>query len=117
MIPKYTGVWDRGSIWRGDTLLGFAMRIADKDTGVAVVPTEVCAHIVDPFGRKVAELESSIGTDGTVTFARVEGAVTAVWRAGSYAFDVQYTLTDGRIRTYLSSTFTLLEDKSKCPAP
>lgn len=117
MIPKYTGVWDRGSMWRGDTLLGFSMRIVDKDTGVAVVPTEVCAHIVDPFGRKVAEIESSIGTDGTVTFARVDGAVTAAWRAGSYAFDVQYTLADGRIRTYLSCTFTLLEDKSKCPAP
>lgn len=117
MIPKYTGVWDRGGMWRGDTLLGFSMRITDNDTGVAVVPTEVCAHIVDPFGRKVAELESSIGTDGTVTFARVEGAVTAAWRAGSYAFDVQYTLADGRIRTYLSAAFALLEDKSKCPAP
>lgn len=75
MIPKYTGVWDRGSMWRGDTLLGFSMRIADKDTDVAVVPVSVCAHIVDPFGRKLAELESSIGTDGTVTFARVDGAV------------------------------------------
>lgn len=114
MIPKYTGAWDRGSMWRGDTLLGFSMRIVDKDTGVAVVPTEVCAHIVNSSGRKVAELESSIGTDGTVTFARVEGAVTAEWRAGSYVFDVQYTLADGRIRTYLSSTFALLEDKSKC---
>lgn len=115
MIPKYTGEWNRGSIWRGDTLLGFSMRIVDKDTGVAVVPVEVCAHIVDSFGRKVGALESSIGTDGTVTFDRVDGEVTASWRAGSYAFDVQYTLTDGRIRTYLSSTFALLEDKSKCP--
>ena len=115
MIPKYTGAWDRGSMWRGDTLLGFSMRIVDKDTGVAVVPASVCAHIVDSFGRKVVALESSIGTDGTVTFARVDGAVTAAWRAGKYAFDVQYTLTDGRVRTYLASTFELLEDKSKCP--
>ena len=114
MIPKYTGVWDRGSMWRGDTLLGFSMRIVDKDTGIAVAPTEVCAHIVDPFGRKVAELESSIGTDGTVTFARVGGAATAVWRAGSYAFDVEYTLSDGLNRTYLTSKFNVLEDKSKC---
>lgn len=117
MIPKYTGKWSRGSIWRDDTLLGFSMRITDKDTSVPIVPISVCAHIVDQFGRKVTELESSIGTDGTITFSRVDGAVTASWHAGSYAFDVQYTLADGRIRTYLSCEFTLLEDKSKCPAP
>lgn len=114
MIPKYTGVWDRGSMWRGDTLLGFSMRIADKDTSLPIVPVSVCAHIVDPFGRKVAELESSIGTDGTVTFARVDGAVTATWRAGSYAFDVEYTRSDGVNRTYLAGKFNVLEDKSKC---
>ena len=115
MIPKYTGEWDRGSMWRGDTLLGFSMRIVDKDTGVAVVPASVCAHIVDSFGRKVAALENSIGSDGTVTFASIDGGVTAAWRAGSYAFDVQYTLADGRVRTYLAGSFELLEDKSKCP--
>lgn len=114
MIPKYTGEWDRGSIWRGDTLLGFSMRIVDDDTGIAVVPVEVCAHIVDSFGRKVVAMESSIGTDGTVTFDRVDGDITATWRAGSYAFDVEYTLSDGRIRTYLTGSFTVLEDKSKC---
>lgn len=114
MIPKYTGLWDRGSMWRGDTLLGFSMLIFDKVTDVAVVPVDICAHIVDSFGRKVVALDSSIGADGTVTFARVDGAVTAAWRAGSYAFDVQYTLVDGRIRTYLTAEFALLEDKSKC---
>ena len=114
MIPKYTGEWNRGSIWRGDTLLGFSMRIVDKDTGVPVIPVTICAHIVDSFGRKVAELESSIGTDGTVTFARVDGDITATWRAGSYSFDVEYTLADGRIRTYLAGSLTVLEDKSKC---
>lgn len=114
MIPKYTGVWDRGSMWRGDTLLGFSMRITDKDTGRAVIPTEVCAHIVDSFGRKVAALDSSIGTDGTVTLSRVDGAVTAAWRAGSYTFDVEYTRSDGVNRTYLTCTFNVLEDKSKC---
>ena len=117
MIPKYTGEWDRGGIWRGDTLLGFSMRIADKDTGIAVVPVSVCAHIVDPFGRKAAELESSIGTGGTVTFDRVDGEVTASWRAGTYVFDVEYTRSDGVNRTYLTGKFTVLEDKSKCLAP
>ena len=114
MIPKYTGVWDRGSMWRGDTLLGFSMRIVDKDTDVAVVPTDICAHIVDSFGRKVVALDSSIGADGTVTFDRIDGSVTATWRAGAYAFDVQYTLADGRIRTYLTGALVVLEDKSKC---
>ncbi|MDY0191025.1 MAG: hypothetical protein RBR22_09860 [Desulfuromonas sp.] len=114
MIPKYTGEWDRGSVWRGDTLLGFSMRIFDKDTLLAVVPISVCAHIVDSFGRKVVALESSIGVDGTVTFDRIDGRVTATWRAGAYAFDVEYTLADGRIRTYLVSSFEVLEDKSKC---
>lgn len=114
MIPKYTGVWDRGSMWRGDTLLGFSMRIFDQETGVPIVPVAVCAHIVDQMGRKVVALESSIGTDGTVTFGRVDGEVTATWRAGNYAFDAEYTLADGRVRTYLTGSFTVLEDRSKC---
>ena len=115
MIPKYTGEWNRGSMWRGDTLLGFSMRIADKVTGVPIIPVTICAHIVDSFGRKVAALESSIGSDGTVTFARIDGGVPSSWRAGSYAFDVEYTRSDGVNRTYLTGSFELLEDKSKCP--
>ena len=63
MIPKYTGEWDRGSVWRGDTLLGFSMRIADKVTGDPIVPVGICAHIVDSFGRKVVALNSSIAAD------------------------------------------------------
>lgn len=114
MIPKYTGVWDRGGMWRGDTLLGFSMRIADKVTDVPIVPVAICAHIVDQVGRKVVALDSSIGTDGTVTFDRVDGDITAAWRAGSYAFDVEYTRSDGVNRTYLTGSFTVLEDKSKC---
>lgn len=114
MIPKYTGEWNRGSIWRGDTLLGFSMRIADKVTGEPIVPVDICAHIVDRVGRKVVALDSSISTEGTVTFGRVDGDVTATWRAGAYAFDVEYTLADGRVRTYLTGSVTLLEDKSKC---
>lgn len=114
MIPKYTGEWNRGSMWRGDTLLGFSMRILDQDTLSAVLPVSVCAHIVDQWGSKVVALESSIGTDGTVTFGRVDGDVTAAWRAGKYAFDVEYTLEDGRVRTYLTGQFDVLEDKSKC---
>lgn len=114
MIPKYTGEWSRGSIWRGDTLLGFSMRIADKVTAEPIIPVTICAHIVDSFGRKVVALDSSIGTDGKVTFGRVDGGVTAAWRAGKYGFDVEYTLADGRVRTYLTGQFTVLEDKSKC---
>lgn len=114
MIPKYTGEWNRGSIWRGDTLLGFSMRIADKVTTDPIIPVTICAHIVDSFGRKVVALDSSIGVDGTVTFDRINGEVTAAWRAGAYAFDVEYTLADGRVRTYLVASFAVLEDKSKC---
>lgn len=114
MTPKYTGVWDRGGMWRGDTLLGFSMRIADKVTGDPVIPVAICAHIVDQMGRKVAALESSTGVDGTVTFARIDGEVTSAWRAGKYGFDVEYTLADGRVRTYLTGSFNVLEDKSKC---
>ena len=114
MIPKYTGEWNRGSIWRGDTLLGFSMRISDKVTADPIIPVMICAHIVDSFGRKVVALDSSIGADGTVTFDRIDGSVTAAWRAGEYAFDVEYTLADGRVRTYLTGNVTLLEDKSKC---
>lgn len=114
MIPKYTGEWNRGSIWRGDTLLGFSMRIADKVTDEPIIPVTICANIVDSLGRKVVELDSSIRVDGTVTIGRIDGSVTATWRAGEYAFDVEYTRIDGVNRTYLVASFAVLEDKSKC---
>lgn len=114
MVPKYTGEWNRGAIWRGDTLLGFSMRIADKVTGAPIIPVTICANVVYQMGRKVVALDSSIGADGTVTFDRVDGSITATWRAGAYSFDVEYTLPDGCVRTYLTGSFTLLEDKSKC---
>lgn len=117
MVPKYTGEWDRGAIWRGDTLLGFSMRITDKVTDVPIIPVTICAHIIDQMGRKVVELESAIGTDGTVTFDGIDGSVTATWRAGAYEFDVEYTRLDGVNRTYLVASFVVLEDKSKCLAP
>ena len=114
MIPKYTGEWNRGNFWRGDTLLGFTMCITDKDTSVPVVPVGVRAHIADSFGRKIASLDSTIEEDGTVTFGAIDGEVTASWRIGEYAFDVEYTLDDSRVRTYLTGKFTILEDKTKC---
>ena len=110
MIPKYTGEWNRGSIWRGDTLLGFSMRIFDKVTAEPIIPVAICAHIVDSFGRKVVALDSSIGADGNVTFVRVDGEVTSAWRAGAYAFDVEYTRLDGVNRTYLAASFAVLEN-------
>lgn len=114
MIPKYTGEWHRGNFWRGDTILGFSMRITDKDTGDPIIPVTVFTHVVDSFGRKVGSLSSSIAVNGSITFGSIDGEATADWRPGEYAFDVEYTLADGRSRTYLTGKFTILEDKTKC---
>lgn len=116
--PAYAAVWDRNPIYRGDTLDGFSMKMTKRDgTLDAIVPVIVCAHIVDGFGRMVAPMNHVIAADGTVTFERIDGVVTAQWRAGLYAYDVEYTTTDGRVRTYLTGSITVIEDKSKCPAP
>lgn len=117
MIPNYTAQWDRGDIYRGDTLDGFSILLKEQLSGITIIPAFICAHIVDAFGRKVVELESVIGVNGRVTFARVDGSITSKWRAGQYGFDVEYTAPDGRVRTYLTVSFTVIEDKSKCLAP
>lgn len=111
--PEYTARWDMPSIYKGDTLDGFAITLTMSDGG-GVIPTKVCAQIVDTLGRKVAEWEHSIDGVGRVVFSPIEGDVTSTWRAGKYSYDLEYTDFTGRVRTYLTGGFTVYEDKSKC---
>lgn len=113
--PDYCATFDIPSIFRGDTLDGFAVAAKKKPANTPIVPVFVCAQIVDSFGRKVADWPHTIDPlTGRITFAQIDGDVTATWRAGSYAYDVEWTTANGRKRTYLNGALPLIEDRSKC---
>ena len=113
--PDYCATFDIPSIFRGDTLDGFAVTARKLPSRDPIIPIAVCAHIVDSFGRIVHSMQHVIDPiTGTITFAQVEGSVTATWRAGSYAYDVEWTTVNGRKRTYLNGALPLIEDRSKC---
>ena len=113
--PDYCATFDIPSIFRGDTLDGFAVAAKKMPANTPIVPVFVCAHIVNSFGKKIADWPHTIDpVTGKITFAQIDGDVTATWRAGSYAYDVEWTTANGRKRTYLNGALPLIEDRSKC---
>ena len=113
--PEYCAAWDIPKIFRGDTLDGFAVTARKLPSRDPIIPVAVCAHIVDSFGRVIHPMQYTIDpVVGTITFAQVDGDVTATWRAGSYAYDVEWTTANGRKRTYLNGALPIVEDRSKC---
>lgn len=116
MNTKYTGVFNREPIYRGDTLDGFRVTATVDDTGDLVVPAAVCMQLRNETGRLVHSFDVDIEPAGSILVRAVDGSVTAEWKAGVYRYDIEYTLPAGRVRTYISGSVTILGDVSQCHA-
>ena len=113
MVPKYTGEWNRGLIYKGNTFDGFSIRIKNKITNEPIVPTSVRAQITNERGRHVHTLEYTISNTGRVTLGGVVGEITETWAPGPYTFGVEYTGASGRVRTYIMGYFQIIEDNQR----
>lgn len=113
MVPKYTGEWNRGLIYRGNTFDGFSIRIKNKLTNEPIIPASVRAQITNERGRHVYTLEHTISSTGRVTLGEVVGEITETWVPGPYTFGVEYTSASGRVRTYVMGYFQIIEDNQR----
>ena len=116
-MTQYTAIYNLPAIKRGDTLDPWSVKATVRETGEPLVPTSVCAQLRDERGRVVIPMGHSIAPDGTVTLLGLSAQVTAGLKVGLYRYDVEYTLSGGRVRTYLQGTLEIQEDVSQCPAP
>src|SRR5699024_3043897 len=118
MIPAYTATYDRKTIYQGDTMQPMAVRIDNKDTGEPLIPVAVCVQLRRYTGaRLVYTFETDIDPlTGTVTVAAMLPEETAGVAPGAYVYDVEYTMPDGRVRTYLRGQINIIGDVSRCRA-
>ena len=116
-MTTYTATYNLPSIKRGDTLDPWSVKATVRETGEPLVPLSVCAQLRDGRGRVVIPLPHGIAPDGTVSLRGLYAATTAGLKPGTYRYDVEYTLSGGRVRTYLQGTLDIQEDVSQCPAP
>lgn len=112
---NYTATYDRKPIYRGDTLDALRITITDTETGDKVIPVSLCVQIRSRYDKILANIGWSIDEDtGSITIDAVPPEVTREFYPGVHRYDVEYTLPDGRVRTYLSGTVTVLKDVSVC---
>ena len=113
--PDYCATFDIPSIFRGDTLDGFAVAAKKSQQTHQSSLFLFARRSLIRSGKKIADWPHTIDpVTGKITFAQIDGDVTATWRAGSYAYDVEWTTANGRKAHILKRRITLIEDRSKC---
>ena len=110
---SYTVNWDMEDTKRGDTIKSFALTLSEVGVGV-ITPSSVCCQFRDRNGNLAHTYEVLYEPTGRLVFPRVEPETTREWVSGIYKYDVEFTLPDGKVRTYLSGTIRILEDVSRC---
>ena len=110
---NYTAIYDRKPIYRGDTLNPMRLTLVDRESGETVVPTSLCVQIRSSFGKLLADVGWHI-EGGKVVVEAVPPETTRTFPVGVHKYDVEYTLPNGVVRTYVSGSIEILRDFSVC---
>jgi hypothetical protein len=110
--PKYAGKYNFDAIYRGDSLLEKTITISANNE--PLIPTKVCMQLRTKDDEFLYEFETEIDElTGKVTILMVDGEDTKLWPVGTHDYDVEYTLKEGAIRTYLYGNLAVNADVSK----
>lgn len=110
---NYTAIYNRKPIYRGDTLNPMRLTLVDKDLEEAIVPTSLCVQIRSSYGKLLADVGWYVEGDKVVIEA-VPPETTRTFPVGVHRYDVEYTLPNGVVRTYVSGSIEILRDFSVC---
>lgn len=113
---KYTAEIELDSIYAGDSLPQWAIKVmeVDETSGNMLVPSEVCCMIRSYGGKVIHQYTPEIKVNGKVLFKRVDGDITKDWPSGLARWDIEYTMPNGRMRTYLRGTLRIYGGVSEC---
>lgn len=112
---QYTAIYNRKPIYRGDTLDPLRITITDDIAEAHLIPVALCVQIRNSSGKLVTQVGTSVDVEtGQVLIEAVPPEVTRTFFPGVYRYDVEYTMPDGRVRTYVSGEITVLRDVSVC---
>lgn len=105
----YTATYNRAPLRRGDTLLGWCV-----DIDIAGVPAQLLSarlQLRTGNGRLVHDWPATV--DGArILLPDVPAATTASWPVGVLLYDLEVTLADGRVATWLQGEQPVLADRS-----
>lgn len=110
---NYTAIYNRKPIYRGDTLNPMRLTLVDKDSDEAIVPTSLCVQIRSLQGKLLADVGWHVEGSKVVVEA-VPPETTRTFPVGVHRYDVEYTLPNGVVRTYVSGSIEILRDSSVC---
>lgn len=112
MATEYTGTWNMKDVYRGDTIKAFAITITDVDNATPIIPMGVCCQMRDSRDNVLYQYNPTTDVvTGRVSFEKVD---TRGFSTGLVKFDIEYTLQDSTVRTYVSGKVRILEDISRC---
>lgn len=101
--------YNRAPVVRGDTLRGWSVAVEIDGQPVGIQSARL--HLRARGGRLVYSWPAAI--DGAVVrMADVGAAVTAEWPAESLTYDLELTLADGRVATWLQGEQPVLADRT-----
>ena len=109
----YTGTYDRPAYVRGDTIPAFTLTVQQGDPPQNVTPTSARAQLRTAMGKLLHEFAMSIDPDGKVRMGAVQPEDSARFPLGKHYYDVEVTLPDGRVLTYLRGTMKIVADVTR----
>lgn len=113
MNPKYTAIYNRPDVCRGDTIDGWSVLIKYKVNETPIIPDKATMQLQSPSGQIVHDFEVTVNPiTGKIDIGHVSAEVTRAFRLGTYKYDLECKLPGGRVRTYLRGQIRILEDIS-----
>lgn len=106
---SYTATYNRQPLVRGDTLLGWSVAITQD--GLPVDITSARSQLRYVGGSLVHTFDLQV-VGNVVTYADVEAEVTATWPLLPLAYDLELTLADGRVVTWLKGSQEITIDRT-----
>ena len=106
---SYTATYDRPPIVRGDTLQGWSVAITQDDLPVSIASAR--SQLRQQGGLLVHSFDLEV-VGNLVTFEPVPASVTENWPILDLAYDLEVTLADGRVVTWLKGTQRITIDRT-----
>ena len=111
---KYTGNYDRGNFYQGDTIPALSMRL-EKDEicnedGEFYIPE--CVIMTITCTDNVITYEGVIREDGFIIFDPITSEITAEISPGRCEYEIAFKLPSGVTRTYLKGSFKILRSNN-----
>ena len=112
-MATYQAIYNFAAHVKGDTWSGAQITIQVNSAPLNIAGASIRATFRHPSCKKEYTLSTTNGditiTNGAGGVFRFDPAVID-WAAGTYVHDIEFTLSDGRVRTYIIGTFPINED-------